>query len=81
MGVMLAAHVTNWFGISYWDQTYVLWFMQLAAITNLSEQYADNERMAAETAVSSEPDALWLDDVVEPGVPLNAGGASPQPNR
>jgi hypothetical protein len=37
LGVMLAVHIENWFGISYFDQTYVLWFMQLAAIVNISQ--------------------------------------------
>jgi hypothetical protein len=37
LGVMLAAHISNWLGITYFDQTYVIWFMQLAAISNLSE--------------------------------------------
>ncbi len=36
LGVMLAVHIANWFGITYFDQTYVLWFMQLAAIVNIS---------------------------------------------
>ena len=38
LGVMLAVHITNWFGITYFDQMYVVWFMQLAAVSNLSEQ-------------------------------------------
>jgi hypothetical protein len=36
LGVMLAVHVANWFGITYFDQTYMIWFMQLATISNLS---------------------------------------------
>jgi hypothetical protein len=38
LGVMLSVHIVNWFGITYFDQTYALWFMQLAALNNLSEQ-------------------------------------------
>ena len=38
LGVMLAMHIANWFGITYFDQMYVVWFLQLAAISNLSEQ-------------------------------------------
>jgi hypothetical protein len=37
LGVMLAVHIVNWFGISYFDQTYVIWFMQLAAIVSISQ--------------------------------------------
>ena len=36
LGVMLAVHIVNWFGIIYFDQMYVIWFMQLAAISTLS---------------------------------------------
>jgi hypothetical protein len=38
VGVMLVVHVVNWFGITYFDQTNVLWFMQLAALVSLSEE-------------------------------------------
>ena len=37
LGVMLAVHISNWFGITYFDQLYMVWFMQLAAISTLSE--------------------------------------------
>jgi hypothetical protein len=36
LGVMLAAHIVNWFGITYFDQIYVIWFMQLATISAVS---------------------------------------------
>jgi len=39
MGCMLAAHVVNWVGITYFDQTYVFWFAQLAAISTLSDWF------------------------------------------
>jgi hypothetical protein len=38
LGAMLVAHLFNWLGITYYDQTYVIWFMQLAAISTLSER-------------------------------------------
>ncbi len=38
LGGMLVVHIINWFGIIYFDQMYVIWFMQLAAITTLSFQ-------------------------------------------
>jgi hypothetical protein len=39
LGVMQVAHIFNWLGIAYFDQTYVIWFMQLAVISGLSESY------------------------------------------
>lgn len=33
MGVMLTVHLVNWLGISYFDQIYAVWLMQLAAIS------------------------------------------------
>ncbi len=36
LGAMLTVHIVNWFGISYFDQFYVVWFMQLAAISTLT---------------------------------------------
>jgi hypothetical protein len=37
LGVMLAVHIINWFGITYFDQFYVIWFMQLAMISSVTE--------------------------------------------
>jgi hypothetical protein len=42
LGAMLAAHLINWLGITYFDQTYVFWFLQLAAISTLSDWYINN---------------------------------------
>jgi len=33
LGVMLAVHMFNWIGIGYFDQTYALWYLQLAMIS------------------------------------------------
>jgi hypothetical protein len=41
LGAMLVTHVVNWFGIAYFDQMYVIWFMQLAVISTLSEVIID----------------------------------------
>jgi len=38
LGVTLTVHLMNWFGITYYDQTYVVWFMQLAVISSLTEK-------------------------------------------
>lgn len=39
LGVMLSMHIFNWFGVSYFDQFYVVWFMQFAVISNLSHTF------------------------------------------
>jgi hypothetical protein len=39
LGVMLTVHIANWFGITYFDQFYIVWFMQLAAISSISASY------------------------------------------
>jgi hypothetical protein len=39
LGALLAAHIINWIGITYFDQTYVFWFAQLAAISTLTDWY------------------------------------------
>jgi len=36
LGCTLSAHIATWMGITYFDQTYVLWFMHLAAIASAS---------------------------------------------
>ena len=37
LGVALTVHVVNWFGITYFDQTYVLWTAQLAMASTLTQ--------------------------------------------
>jgi transcription antitermination factor NusG len=37
LGVMLTVHCTNWLGITYFDQSYVIWYFDLAVINNLTE--------------------------------------------
>lgn len=44
LGVMLAVHIINWFGITYYDQTFVVWYMQLAVISTLTERKTSLER-------------------------------------
>lgn len=42
MGVMLSVHVVTWLGVSYFDQIYAVWLMQLAAISTLKGQAVGN---------------------------------------
>jgi len=37
LGCALTVHIVNWLGITYFDQTYVVWFIQLAAVSALSQ--------------------------------------------
>ena len=52
MGVMLTTHVTNFFGISYFDQSFFFWSLQLALISTLSQRILDTppEEKTAETS-------------------------------
>lgn len=36
LGVVLGVHLATWFGITYFDQTFALWMLHLAAISNLT---------------------------------------------
>ena len=38
LGAMLAAHVFNWLGITYWDQFHAFWLLQMAMIATWAEQ-------------------------------------------
>jgi hypothetical protein len=39
LGVMLVAHMFNWLGITYFDQTYAIWFFHLALISSVTSDY------------------------------------------
>jgi hypothetical protein len=38
LGAMLGVHVITWFGVSYFDQVAVVWFLQLAALVAVTEE-------------------------------------------
>ncbi len=38
LGVMLLVHIFNWLGINYFDQTSVVWYAQLAALSSLTSE-------------------------------------------
>jgi hypothetical protein len=55
LGSALAAHVVTWFGITYFDQTFVWWVIHIAAISSLTAaRHAAHPRLAAGAGV---PDA------------------------
>jgi hypothetical protein len=41
LGVMLGVHLFNWFGIVYWDQSNLIWFLHLAIVSSLSAHTID----------------------------------------
>jgi hypothetical protein len=59
LGVVLAVHITNWFGITYFDQMYVVWFMQLAVVSTLSEQRLRLPDGIVKDAVETEIDHVF----------------------
>ena len=54
LGVMLVAHIANWQGITYFDQTYVIWCLQLAAISSLSESCTATSLISMEGTAEAE---------------------------
>jgi hypothetical protein len=38
LGVLLLGHISNWLGITYYDQFYVIWALQLAAMVSVSSE-------------------------------------------
>lgn len=53
LGAMLAGHAANWIAITYFDQTYSIWFMQLATISSISSACANVEAGALGKANST----------------------------
>lgn len=56
LGVMLSVHVFNWLGITYFDQTKVYWFMQLASISSLSGPFMRGQPVDAHGRAHLEPE-------------------------
>lgn len=54
LGVMLLVHIIDWFGITYFDQMYMVWFMQLATISSLCEQRTQPLAEATNRGIDSE---------------------------
>lgn len=49
LGCVLVVHVFTWFGITYtFDQTYVIWFMQLAALSSISQTCIETKIQSAQ---------------------------------
>jgi hypothetical protein len=59
LGVLIATHIITWLGITYYDQFYVVWFMQLAAISSVSASCINMIQLESKQLqpVSEEPDS------------------------
>jgi hypothetical protein len=66
MGCMLTGHIANLFGITYFDQTYMLWFMQLAAISGLTQNIQSSKIPETEAALAQKEDANPLPALAGP---------------
>lgn len=43
LGCALFSHTVNLFSVTYWDQSYVMWYMLLAVISGLTEHYLHDD--------------------------------------
>jgi len=58
LGITLAAHLSNWFGVAYFDQFNVLWLLQLAALVSVSEFCLLEPATGQEPIVASEGEGV-----------------------
>jgi hypothetical protein len=60
LGVSLFGHITNWLGISYFDQSYAIWFLHLALIATITERFCREQPVPAtsQDVVSSDNRAV-----------------------
>jgi len=59
LGVMLAGHIFNWFGITYFDQMNFIWSLQLAAIVSVCAEVRSREGAADPEEI---PEAVGIPD-------------------
>jgi hypothetical protein len=50
LGVMLTVHVSNWLGISYWDQFSTLWLLQAATVATMAQFWLENRDGAEQSS-------------------------------
>jgi hypothetical protein len=63
LGVVVAVHVVNWFGTSYFDQIYALWFMHLASASICIREMAAGEA-ARSPHVHSSSNMRWAPSTI-----------------
>lgn len=59
MGVLLVVHIVSWFGVSYYDKSFILMLMQIAVISSL----ASDKRIASPEKSQQVPSTLIYMDV------------------
>jgi hypothetical protein len=60
IGVMLATHIFNWFAITYWDQSNLIWLLHLALVSSLTQEVVPRQTstaLAAEGLEAASPSA------------------------
>jgi hypothetical protein len=56
IGVLLATHIFNWFAITYWDQSNLIWLLHLAIVSSVSEQATADKSASESIPEVSEPE-------------------------
>jgi hypothetical protein len=74
LGVALAVHIFNWFGITYFDQTYALWYLQLAALVGVSSAVLAGAGQPAAVPVGGDQAFPWA---VPPAADAGSNGNAP----
>jgi hypothetical protein len=57
---MLATHIFNWFAITYWDQSNLIWLLHLALVSSLTQEVVPRQTstaLAAEGLEAASPSA------------------------
>lgn len=60
LGAIIAVHCVNWFGITYFDQTYAIWFLQLSIITVCTSEVFSSATQTTNTQVGYQETQLGL---------------------
>lgn len=55
VGVMLVVHISNYFGVTYFDQMKLVWYMQLALISMLADKIKMHRKSNGDFGTEKEP--------------------------
>lgn len=64
LGAMLAGHIANWIGITYFDQIYMVFLMQLAIISSLTHKYMTGRESNQITDIPQVPGRAAIKGIV-----------------
>jgi hypothetical protein len=73
LGASLFANVVSFFGISYWDQTQVVWYGLLAAISAVAVIRSDSHKAPVK-------DTRWAGDPLESGIDVESDAIAADPS-